>query len=652
MRQMCLAGIAILVSYSFAFGQIKKSNKEVDSLLVLFEKVRYNYPDSALDYASTLEGLFLLEENGHSLADLYRDIGIIFKNKGEFGRSIEFHQKSVQIFKSLGDSAGVAANYNNLGNTYKYIGHREKSLDYYLKSAMLREKYSKPSEYATVLYNIGNYYGNELGELGKGEEYYMKAKEILETVNDPSGLADLYYNLGLLNNKLLNYDKAIEFYERSMALYKQLNYEHLFPLIWNNIGAVHSKRGDYATAKIYYLRAYDGYKVYDSKYNFCFNLIGLANLESKLGNYEKALEYAQELEGVSTEITALKHNVNAQEIFYQIYHRRGDYKKSLFYSDRFHLLRDSLTNIEKNQTIQELTIRYETELKEKEIEKLSNEKEMKEKEVMLATTEKNAYLVAIFFAAALALASIGFFNQRHKATQLSSEKALEQRNKQIDVLLQEQEISSLNAMLEGQEQERIRIAEELHDRLGSLLSAIKLNFNGWIGKKDLSAEEIAEYSSKTSGLLDEAVTEVRRISHNLSSGQISKFGLLKSMEDLADTVNRSNGLSMKVMHFNLDKRLPVELETTIYRIVQEMLANVLKHSRATEFTVQLSRTDESVILTGEDNGIGFDQADAMNKGGMGLQNIEKRARKQKGQFSVDTAPGQGTIFTFEFPLTS
>jgi signal transduction histidine kinase len=270
--------------------------------------------------------------------------------------------------------------------------------------------------------------------------------------------------------------------------------------------------------------------------------------------------------------------------------------------------------------------------------------------VLLATSEKNAYRVGIVLAVALAIAVSGFFAQRQKASQLRSQHALTERNVRIDALLKEQEVSSLNALIEGQEKERMRIAEELHDRLGSMLSAIKLNFIGSTVKKDMEQKSTENETVKTSQMLDEAVTEVRRISHNLSTGQVSRYGLVSSMDDLAARINQSDSVAMKVMHFNLEERLPVEMETGIYRITQEMLANVLKHAHASEFIVQLNKTESSVILTAEDDGIGFDYKEARRRGGIGLQNIENRVKKFGGQFSVDTAPGKGAIFTFEFPL--
>lgn len=546
---------------------------------------------------------------------------------------------------------GVAFNYNTLGNNHKYLGHKQESLEFYIKSAELRRDFGSQSQYATSLYALGNYY-YEVKDYEKCEEYYLKALNILEVVQDSTKLADMYFNMGILSGAKSDFDKSLAYYENSLVLYNNLGDEYMFPRIWNAIGVNFHKQGKLEKARSYFLNAQQGYLKFDEKYNYCFNLTMLGFLERDLGNFITALKYAVMVNDVAKEIGALKYSVESAELSHSIYEAMGEFEAAYASLKLYHQLSDSLYSIEKENTIKELTIKYETELKEQEIERLSSEKELQEKEVLLATTERNVYMVAVVFAVALALSILAFFTQRQKAMRLRSEKVIAQRNLQIDALLQEQEINSLNSLLEGQEKERLRIAEELHDRLGSLLSAIKLNFNGWVGKRDLSPAEIEEYSAKTSGLLDEAVTEVRRVSHNLSTGQVSRHGLIGSMEDLASTINRSNSLTMKVLHFNINERLPVELETGIYRIVQEMLANVLKHANAREFTVQLSKTDNSVILTAEDDGRGFDYKLARQHGGIGLQNIENRARKFGGQFSVDTAPGKGTVFTFEFPLES
>ncbi|WP_339816112.1 tetratricopeptide repeat protein [uncultured Imperialibacter sp.] len=596
-----------------------------------------------------MESILQSQENDSQLAELYWNMSTAFFYKSDYPNVIDFANRSISIFRSLGDSLRVADNYTTLGSAHKYLGHVKQSLEYSLRSIELMKEYGTRVDYATSLYALGNYY-MEIKEYDTCEKYYLEALEILETTDTPAKLADMYYNMGILASINKGLEESSEFYEKALTLYQEAGDDASFPKVWTAIGYNFFKQEKFAKARTYFLNADKGLSKSSSTYKYCYNLASLSRTEYQLKNYAAALDYAKRVDETATEMGVLRFSIDAQELFKQIYNAQGEYEKAYESLGRYHTLSDSLYSLEKEKTIKELTIKYESELKEQEIEKLSSEKELQEKEILLATTEKNAYMIAVVFAIALALAILAFFTQRQKAMQLRSEKALAERNTQINSLLQEQEVNTLNALLEGQEKERLRIAEELHDRLGSLLSAIKLNFNGWIGKRDLSQDEVEDYSAKTSGLLDEAVTEVRRVSHNLSTGQVSRYGLVGSMEDLAATVNRSDSIKMKVLHFNLGERLPIELETGIYRIVQEMLANVLKHAQANEFTVQLSKTDNSVILTAEDDGKGFDYKEARKRGGIGLHNIDNRVKKFGGQFSVDSSPGKGTIFTFEFPL--
>jgi two-component system, NarL family, sensor kinase len=649
MSQRILALLLFSFFYYNSNSQKNQKKAEIDSLFLIFDGLSVTAPDSALEISRKLEMLLIEDNDTVKLAQFYRSISIVYKAKSDYLKLIEYGNKSIERYRQLGDSLRVAFNYNNVATAHQYLGHRKQSLELLLRSLGLRKLYGSPEQYSVGLHSLGNYF-MEIGEYEKCERYYLEAIEILEELDDISRLSDIYMSMGVLSGLKLDYEKSQEFYEIALKMYEELGEESQFPGIWYALGYNFFKQENFLKAKAYFLRAHDSDLKLTDRYKFCYNLLMLSITELKLENYQSALKYASEANELANEIGALSYSKEAQSIFNDIFLELGDYKQAYQSLQLYRELSDSLYSIDKENTVKELTIKYETELKEQEIEKLSSEKELQEKEILLATTEKNAYMIAVVFAIALALAILAFFTQRQKAMQLRSEKALSERNTQINTLLREQEVSTLNALLEGQEKERLRIAEELHDRLGSLLSAIKLNFNGWIGKRDLSQDEVEDYSAKTSGLLDEAVTEVRRVSHNLSTGQVSRYGLVGSMEDLASTINRSDDITMKVLHFNLGERLPIELETGIYRIVQEMLANVLKHAQANEFTVQLSKTDNSVILTAEDDGKGFDYKEAKQRGGIGLQNIENRAKKFGGQFSVDSSPGKGTIFTFEFPL--
>lgn len=215
----------------------------------------------------------------------------------------------------------------------------------------------------------------------------------------------------------------------------------------------------------------------------------------------------------------------------------------------------------------------------------------------------------------------------------------------IELMLQSNEVKAAYAILDAQELERERIAEDLHDRLGSRLAAVKLHFNA--ARVDSDDNHLF---LKGIELLDGAVEEVREISHNLISGVLSKFGLVAALEDLKETLESTKQISLDLHIHNIDDRRNLTTESNIYRIVQELIANVLKHSRATEVVIQLTRHESNMILLVEDNGIGFDSTSPKQTPGIGLKNIHSRVSKLDGNINIDSTTGKGTVIIIEIPL--
>ncbi|HTF17804.1 MAG TPA: sensor histidine kinase [Chryseolinea sp.] len=218
--------------------------------------------------------------------------------------------------------------------------------------------------------------------------------------------------------------------------------------------------------------------------------------------------------------------------------------------------------------------------------------------------------------------------------------------REIELLLQKQETKSTYAVLEAQELERKRIAEDLHDRLGSRLVAVKLHFHAFKNNPVNNQESFAVGSE----LLDGAVDEVREISHNLISGVLSKFGLVAALHDLKNALESTKELRVDIHVHHFDERIELVIEATIYRIVQELISNILKHSNATEVTIQLTKYGSDVLVIVEDNGIGFDVSSLNGKSGIGIKNIHSRINKLKGKVTIDSFPMQGTVVTIEIPL--
>jgi len=229
-------------------------------------------------------------------------------------------------------------------------------------------------------------------------------------------------------------------------------------------------------------------------------------------------------------------------------------------------------------------------------------------------------------------------------------KKREKETREKEQLIHEQELKSISAMLEGQETERKRIASDLHDRLGSMLSTVKLYFGLVEEQLDMREEKNKEQYNKANFLLDQACEEVRKISHNLVSGDLASFGLVPALTQMKSTIEDSGLIKINFFSFGMDIRLGSTVEITLYTIVQELINNILKHSKATEVTIQLNKGGNNLNIVVEDNGLGFDVASAQSKGGMGLKSLETRVGKLNGNISIDSRKGKGTTIIINIPV--
>jgi len=254
---------------------------------------------------------------------------------------------------------------------------------------------------------------------------------------------------------------------------------------------------------------------------------------------------------------------------------------------------------------------------------------------------RNALLIALsLLLVAIGLTAYFMIKSRNQRAALAQE--------EVKRLLKEQELLSVEAMLQGQDQERKRIAEELHDRLGGMLATLKLHYSAVEEQIQELQTQVKSQYNQAGQLIDETAQEVRRISHDLYSGVLVKFGLSAALEQLAEAMEQ---IDKPKFHWHLpamDERLDSEQEINLYRIVQECITNILKHAKADEVTIQLNRVDDKLILMIEDDGLGFDPEKSTELG-IGLTNIRSRVKRMKGTLSIDSTIGRGTTFIVEIP---
>ncbi|WP_449436051.1 sensor histidine kinase [Pedobacter steynii] len=300
---------------------------------------------------------------------------------------------------------------------------------------------------------------------------------------------------------------------------------------------------------------------------------------------------------------------------------------------------DSIISEETKEKIVNLEIRYRVEKKEREIKGLKAEKEVQN----LRIRQKNA-LNYILIASTLALLLIAFLSYRSYRNKQKLQRV------RISELETEKQLTATEAVLKGEEQERSRLAKDLHDGLGGMLSGLKHSFGTMKGNLIMTSEDSLAFN-RSMDMLDSSIKEMRRVAHNMMPEALVKFGLDTALKDFCTDINLSGALKVNYQSIGMqDVRLNDTIAITLFRIVQELLNNTMKHAVATHAIVQLAKTEQTVTVTVEDDGKGFNPDLLTDTRGIGWANIKNRVDFLKGKVDVKSEPDQGTSVLIEFKV--
>ena len=324
----------------------------------------------------------------------------------------------------------------------------------------------------------------------------------------------------------------------------------------------------------------------------------------------------------------------------QHFEQLGQYQLALHHYRIHKSIQDSVLNEETAMIVQEMDQRFQTEKKDKEIAQQRATLEQQNSVLRQQAFDNILLLIGLLLLLALS-AFVIIINRRNK--QLS-----EQRLASVQ---KERESQILRAMIKGEEQERVRIARDLHDSLGAVMASAKLRVNT-LGHqipqlKSMDSFHIAEE------LIDEACHNVREISHDMMPGSLGKYGLQEAIGRMCATIEKGRpDISISYIPYGLESLDDDIVATNVLRMVQELLRNVIKHAAAKEVIVQLTLEDEQLIITVEDDGKGFDTQDEKFQAGLGLESIQTRALSLHGELDIQSEPGEGTTFTITIPISN
>lgn len=224
------------------------------------------------------------------------------------------------------------------------------------------------------------------------------------------------------------------------------------------------------------------------------------------------------------------------------------------------------------------------------------------------------------------------------------------QQQRINELETEKKLTATEAVLKGEEQERSRLAKDLHDGLGGMLSGIKYSFNSMKENLVLTPEHHQAFE-RSMDMLDSSIKEMRRVAHNMMPETLVKFGLDTALKDFCNDINQSGALKINYQSIGLaDLQLEQTTMISVYRIVQELISNTMKHAAAQTAIVQVSAMERQLSVTVEDDGKGFDTTIIKRAQGIGWANIQHRVDLLRGRLDVDSLPGKGTSVHIEFEI--
>lgn len=519
--------------------------------------------------------------------------------------------------------------YQQEENYYAALKHYFKALEYYEGGK---------SEQSLHLYqNISSAYFN-LNNLDKAEEYAKKGVKLTDEIQPSitmklqaySSIASIYLKNNKIDYARIYLDKMSPYMPDSIEQAVTSNY-------YLDKGLLYFKKRHYDSSYYYYLAGYRFAKSGQHQINLYGALDYLFKNALKLGNTKLAKYYLDEGMGNAKQSGKALNMITALYNFSDYYHSIGDERRAYEFLQKGAALKDSFMQATNYSNINHLYVLYETDKKQNEILHLKNEKKIQDAELERKSVLNTIYIIiAIAF---LLIIVLGF--RYYKARNESERQKREIQQQKITELEKDRQLVAIDAMLKGQEEERSRVAKDLHDGVGSMLSGAKHSFVDLRERIPLSGE-VEERFDRSIGLLNNTIFDLKKVAQNLMPETLAKFGLCEAIKDFCHSIESTTGIKMEFQLLGEKRLLEKTAETFCYRIIQELVNNAVKYSKATEIFVELLFNHQTVNITVEDNGIGFDKAALDLNRGSGMKNIRYRVDYFNGNLDVNTKPGDGT----------
>ena len=653
MRKHLLIIISVLCLNNFITAQtpvIDSLRKELvkqkaDSIKV-HDRIRISWyliqiPDSASAWKYINEADSIADKTKNPILKgiVYEHMGYLY-NRMFSKKAITFYLQAENVLKNFPNSMAakksMASLGLNIGIEHMNANDEEGALFYYFEGIKRYEAFDSSNKNLPLLYSsiISSYYN--LGKYETALTYCPKAYTKSMAVGNAASKMSACINYGRVLMKLKQPEKAQVFFTKALAMADSLNDPYFQSKYYQVLGNFKFDENKFDEALAYFSKALPIIKLTNAPYDIASCYTWMGSCYAGIKNFPAGRRY------LDSAFSIAKENDYVHQIKYIYLNRyllekkQGNFVAAINYLDSFNVINDSLLLIAQADRMEFLDAKYQAGKKEAQISQLQSDKQIQH----LNIQRKNV-LNYFLLAAAIMLLFFGLLLYRN----FKQKQKLQQQR--ISELETKQQLTATENVLKGEEQERTRLAKDLHDGLGGMLSGIKYSFNTMKGNLIMTPENNQAFE-RSMDMLDSSIKEMRRVAHNMMPEALVKFGLDTALKDFCNDVHQSGALQVSYQSIGLENII-IEQTTaiTIYRIVQELINNTMKHAAAKTAVVQVTKTNNQLAVTVEDDGKGFDTGLLKKSKGIGWSNIQNRVEFLKGTLDVQSEKEKGTSVHIE-----
>jgi signal transduction histidine kinase len=529
--------------------------------------------------------------------NVYISLGLSYSMINDWENAQLNYQKAIRGNEKAKDSSGTALAYLNMAYIFSDVNDWANAGVNLKRSANYLDVNSNKYYQITIYASLSEAY-SRLNRLDEAKAYLEKSDSLLHLFAEAGSRTFYFIAKGEYALSIKNYSEALAANLSSLEYSRQWGDSAFVAKALENIGRTYQALG---------------------KYNEAVSCLTLSN-------------------GIAVKYNYMPQRKTTLKQLFQLYKDNDQPQKALAAANELFTISDSLAIVQNNNRRIIMDAVFESENQEKKITILEQETELQQLRLKQKSTFNYILIVSATTLLIISLLSYRNYKQKQKLQQL-----------RINELETEKQLTASEAVLKGEEQERTRLAKDLHDGLGGLLSGIKFSLSNMKDNLIITPDNMAVFE-RSLDMIDTSIKELRRVAHNMMPEMLTKFGLDEALKEYCNTINATNLLSVKYQSMGMDIRIQKSSEIIIYRIIQELLNNIMKHAAATEAMVQLIKEEGRFSIIVEDNGKGFDIALPKDNKGAGLTSIRSRVDYLKGQLDIHSEAGKGTLVNIEFNI--